>query len=185
MFAMKSKLFTAINNNTSIEAVCKELFGYSNGNNIIKLHKLFNEYNIDKDELKRDFSNKRAKYESVIKVCPVCGNEFTTKIGSKSEKMTCSHSCSNTYFNGAVRNINVSDYRVICFRHHKKECIICGENKVVDVHHHDGNRSNNIPENLIPICPTHHRYWHSKYRTEIKDKVEKYLEEFKNNRKSL
>jgi hypothetical protein len=41
-----------------------------------------------------------------------------------------------------------------------------------------GNKKNNNPENLIPMCATHHVYWHSKHRHLIKDRVEKYRNEF-------
>jgi hypothetical protein len=53
---------------------------------------------------------------------------------------------------------------------------LCGEQNVVDVHHLDHNRSNNDPANLIPLCPTHHQYWHSKFRNLIEDQVRMYIE---------
>lgn len=46
--------------------------------------------------------------------------------------------------------------------------------KIVEVHHYDGDRNNNELSNLIPLCPTHHRYWHSKHRSEIKDLVDNF-----------
>ena len=54
----------------------------------------------------------------------------------------------------------------------------CGEDKIVEVHHYDGNRSNNKPINLVPLCPTHHRYWHSKYKYIVKDVVDIYVNNF-------
>lgn len=48
--------------------------------------------------------------------------------------------------------------------------------KIVEVHHFDGNNTNNTPENLMPLCPTHHRYWHSRYKELVYDKVVKYIE---------
>ena len=94
--------------------------------------------------------------------------------------MTCSHSCANTYFRSGINNPNWKEntYRTTCFLYHKKECIICGENKIVEVHHLDENNKNNSPNNLIPLCPTHHQYWHSRYKVEIEQKVIDYITEF-------
>jgi hypothetical protein len=64
------------------------------------------------------------------------------------------------------------NYRTICWAHHKKECVICGENKIVAVHHYDHNHNNNDPSNLIPLCPTHHVYVHSGHKSLVEDKIE-------------
>lgn len=106
-----------------------------------------------------------------VKICPVCFIKF------KGTSVTCSHSCSNTYFRSGKNNPNWKDesYRSTCFSFHKKECIICGEENIVAVHHLDEDRSNNSIENLIPLCPTHHQYWHSRFKYIIEDKVLEYL----------
>jgi len=112
--------------------------------------------------------------EDMGKNCPVCDVHFI------STSVTCSHSCSNTFFSH-LRNKpeNYNNYRTICFKQHKKECIICGENKIVAVHHMNENHDDNSPENLIPLCPTHHQYMHSKYKDEIIEKVNDYIEKNK------
>ena len=69
-------------------------------------------------------------------------------------------------------------YRSTCFLHHKKECIICGEKNIVAVHHMNENKNDNRPENLIPLCPTHHQYVHSSYKHMVLPQIEKYIEEF-------
>ena len=119
-------------------------------------------------------------YEPIEKECPICGTKFNTSKDSPREKMTCSHSCANTYFRSGINNPNWKEntYRTTCFLYHKKECIICGENKIVEVHHLDENNKNNSPNNLIPLCPTHHQYWHSRYKVEIEQKVIDYITEF-------
>ena len=49
-----------------------------------------------------------------------------------------------------------------------KECIICGFDKAVELHHIDRNHSNNSKENLVGICPNHHKMIHMyKYRKQI------------------
>jgi len=50
-----------------------------------------------------------------------------------------------------------------------KECIICGFNKIVDLHHIDENKQNNVKDNLIGLCPNHHKMLHNfKFRKEIR-----------------
>lgn len=121
---------------------------------------------------------KPVKYPLEEKLCPVCDSIFTTYIGRKDEKTTCSHSCSNRFFNGIIRNINPTKYTTICFRNHKKECIICGENRIVEVHHFDENHNNDLPENLIPLCPTHHRLFHSGFRKDVEPQIIQYQQNY-------
>jgi hypothetical protein len=71
-------------------------------------------------------------------------------------------------------------YRSICWQHHKKECVVCKEDKIVTVHHMNEDHNDNRPENLVPLCPTHHQYLHSRYRKEIIDIVEDYVYKYIN-----
>lgn len=128
------------------------------------------------------------KYPRINKICPICGIEFTVSEAKKKNKTTCSHSCANTYFRSGKSNPNYKEdddlagavkYVRVCFRHHEKKCVCCDESNVVEVHHYDGNKTNNSPENLIPLCPTHHQYWHSKFKYLIEQKVHDYVETFK------
>jgi len=98
----------------------------------------------------------------------------------KFSKGTCSRSCANTYFRSGVQNGNWGGerYQTICFTQHKKECIICKEDKIVAVHHYNEDHDDDRIENLVPLCPTHHSYMHSKYKNEIVERVDKYVEEF-------
>ena len=112
-----------------------------------------------------------------IRYCLVC----VDRIKSRDAK-TCSYSCANTYFRSGEQNGNwkQDSYRSTCFLYHKKECVVCGENKIVEVHHMDENRNNNSPENLIPLCPNHHQYWHSRFRHLVEEIVIKYITDWKN-----
>jgi len=48
------------------------------------------------------------------------------------------------------------------YRKTTKECVICGFNKIVDIHYIDSNK------NLIGLCPNHHRMIHNyNFRLEI------------------
>lgn len=49
-----------------------------------------------------------------------------------------------------------------------KKCIICGFDKIVDLHHLDFNHQNNSENNLIGLCPNHHKLIHDRrFRKEI------------------
>ena len=111
-----------------------------------------------------------------IKLCEVCETPIKDY---KHSKGTCSHSCSNKFFSH-LRNKseNYSRYTTICWKEHKKECVVCGEDKIVAVHHMNEDHNDNRVENLVPLCPTHHTYIHSKYKAEILSVVEEYVRQF-------
>jgi len=54
----------------------------------------------------------------------------------------------------------VANYRRIAFEHHERKCAECGATEKVEVHHRDGDRTNNDPENLLPLCKRHHSMLH-------------------------
>jgi hypothetical protein len=119
------------------------------------------------------------KYEVVTKNCPVCNAPFQTLLGSPKEKVACGYSCSNRLTNRG--NCNREDkltYRTICFRHHEKKCAVCSEVNLIEVHHYDGNHSNNVAKNLVPLCPTHHQYCPSRYKKLIQGKIDEYVTNF-------
>lgn len=107
------------------------------------------------------------------KECPVCSKP----IKDYKKSATCSYACSNKLFRTGPNNGNWKDdrYQTTCFHYHKKECIICGESNIVTVHHLDENHFNNDPANLIPLCPTHHQYWHSSFRHLVEKQVMDYI----------
>jgi len=175
----------------SLSDFCKIINLPINGVGYSKAKKIINDFNLNTDHFDNGKS-KKIKYEKIEKECPICKKNFETFNGGKRERATCSISCSNTLFrsgknNGNWKSIDEYDkrksrysikYREICFQNHKHLCIVCEESKLLDVHHFDGNKFNNNPENLIPLCATHHNYLHSKYRHEIIDKVIDYRNNF-------
>lgn len=182
-----------VNDCYSYSDLARKLRGYTNGTSFRLARKVVKENNLDISHFDRGMA-KRFKYEIIKKKCPVCSNEFETQSGHSKEKTTCSHSCSNTYFRSGDNHPNWKDvtdesksygYRKVCFAYHKQECIVCGENKIVAVHHLDEDNKNSNPENLIPLCPTHHQYWHSRYKSEIEEIVENYIRDWKLNRLAL
>lgn len=52
------------------------------------------------------------------------------------------------------------DYRRIAFEHHDRKCTECGATDNIEVHHIDGDRGNNDPQNLLPLCHACHRGVH-------------------------
>lgn len=105
--------------------------------------------------------------------CPNCG------LLKHPNKQTCSTSCYNSLYRSGINNPNYSpeslrNYRTTCFIHHERKCCVCGWDLIVEVHHFDGNKTNNSPNNLIPLCPNHHQLWHSNKKDLIRDVVEKY-----------
>lgn len=155
---------------------------------------------------KHDFCSKQCSYNfqktSIKLTCAYCGKEFERKPSklacSKSGIYFCSRQCKDEAqkINNEFKAIQPSHYGItkhtdytpqhvyqrICFSKHQHKCCICGEEKIIAVHHYDNNHNNNEISNLIPLCPTHHCYIHSKYKDEIIDKVEEYRNNFiKNN----
>lgn len=108
-----------------------------------------------------------------LKECPVCFSPIKNYKTSK----TCGYSCANTFTKSGENNPNFKGghYRDICFTNHDKRCIVCGEEKIVSVHHINGNHNDHRIENLVPLCPTHHQYVHSKYRSEVEPFIKKFI----------
>jgi len=173
-----------INDCYSISDVCRKTHGYVNGTSTRAARKMIEKYGLDTSHFDGGIS-KKVKYATIIKECPICGKSFETKLGHRKEKTVCSRGCSNTYFRSGEDHPNykeeISDgyygYRRACFEYHDKRCVVCGEDKIVAVHHMDENNKNNDPKNLVPLCPTHHGYWHSRYRHLIEEQVFGYIEE--------
>jgi len=182
-----NEIKTIVSNCKSKSDVCRQLGLHTNGSGMRKVDKLINEHQLDISHFDGGKS-KRIKYRLIEKECPICGSFFKTQLGHRNEKTVCSHSCSNTYFRSGKDNPNYKNddeltgiikYVTICFRYHEKKCVYCGETNIVTVHHYDGNKNNNNPENLIPLCPTHHQYWHSRFRKIVKPKIDEYVKNFK------
>lgn len=137
-----------------------------------KAVKMFQAVGVDVREVLKENAKKRFY---LTKECLQCKKLFTIKRCNR-DKHTCSYACSNTYFRSGKDNPRWKGnrYRNVCFLYHEKKCIICGEFNAVEVHHLDENSKNNDPRNLMPLCPTHHQYWHSRYKPLIQEKVLEY-----------
>lgn len=123
------------------------------------------------------------KPKLIEKICFHCGKPFTCTPYIATIRDYCSIRCGNQKSRGNYKSDDElltenRKYKRICFRFHKRECVICGEKIAVVVHHYDENRKNDLPENLVPLCANHHTYWHSKYKHLVKDKIDDYVKNF-------
>ncbi len=91
-------------------------------------------------------------------------------------------SCCNVLFNyEGIKKYNYRKWHNVdleTYRKVTKECVVCGFDKVVDLHHLDRNKQNNSQTNLIGLCPNHHRMIHmfDHQRELFKDLTEKGFE---------
>jgi hypothetical protein len=183
----KQELEEIVKDSVVLSEVLKKLKVPENGRYRKKIKNLLSSYGIDTNHFSYEaYINKfQRKYKIVKKSCPVCSKEFEVKEGDPREKTTCSHGCSNTFFvdrRNTVHKIRrergeSKAYRTTCFKSWKKECVVCGFDKVVEVHHLDHNHSNNDKHNLVPVCPNHHQMLHtSKWAEETRQEILKVVE---------
>jgi hypothetical protein len=110
--------------------------------------------------------------------CPICGR------ATKKGRSTCSRKCRLKFFGppNVPESSELKHYRTICFRYHKKKCVVCGEIHFIDVHHYDKNIKNNDPRNLVPLCILHHKYVHHKeLKYIVKECIDEYVDKFSRN----
>jgi hypothetical protein len=176
-------------NSRSKSDVCRKLNISISTSNFSKIAKFICENNIDISHFKL---GKEPKYTELAKECPVCNKGFLVKNGSRREKRVCSKGCSNSYFRSGKNGIPYTPglkrygakYRTLCFSVYPVKCALCDFDKIVEVHHIDENHDNNDIDNLIPLCPNHHKMTITlKYKKEIYEQIKefkaKYQESFK------
>lgn len=184
--------------NDTLAKISQE-FGYSNNGRYTKLiREKCVELGLDINHLK---PGAYLKNREVSLTCPQCSKPFLATINTKGEysKLTCGYSCSNKYFawkqgcknnTGSLNNPNNPlHYRNILNTfldkyNLSKECVVCKEKDVLEIHHIDEDRNNNTITNLVYLCPTHHQALH-RYRVDkvyiaianYLDSIEKYTGE--------
>ena len=126
--------------------------------------------------------NKKVKESNVQ--CAACGHKFHKTPSRFNRTKSGLHFCSTICHTSSQRIGGIKEviplhygtsYRSICAQHHEMKCVVCDEDKIVAVHHHDCNHENNDPKNLVPLCPTHHQYVHSSYAPLVSEQIEAYL----------
>lgn len=109
------------------------------------------------------------------KICIKCSKEYEIETRENTKQFRDSKFCSRSCANNRQEwwRENATQYSTICFHHWDYKCIVCGFDKIVEVHHYDHNHDNNDPSNLVPLCPNHHQMMHSKWRSEVEPIVDK------------
>ena len=133
--------------------------------------------------LSKASDNRFGEYKNFKVVCECCLNNFEVKEREKlypsKDRYFCSRKCSNSVGGKAKSSKyhydEVANYTTVAWRHHERKCLVCEEMNVVAVHHMNENHNDNRPENLVPLCPTHHQYMHSKHKYLIESKVLVYV----------
>ncbi len=109
---------------------------------------------------------KKNSWKPKIKTCKRCHRDLPLH-----GKGLC-RGCYNTVFRlDYNKNWNYKHRHNISVELYKKitqKCIICDFNKIIDLHHIDKDRTNNSENNLIGLCPNHHKMiHHMAFRDEI------------------
>lgn len=136
-----------------------------------------------RDSAKKRFNQSLGEYKIFTVSCAKCNTLTHVKERElqhpAKDKYFCSRSCANSQGGQAKSELYHTDelatYVTVAWRYHERKCLVCGEDKIVAVHHLNENHSDNDPKNLVPLCPTHHQYMHSKHKILIQDKVDKYV----------
>ena len=85
--------------------------------------------------------------------------------------------CYNFVFHlDRTKELNYKKSHNIDFKNYKKltkKCIICAFSNIVELHHLDENCKNNSEENMVGLCPNHHKMVHQyKFRKQMRDLLE-------------
>lgn len=119
------------------------------------------------------------------KTCECCGDNFIWTGREKTKAFAaarfCKRSCSNSVGGKALallrEETGISHYTTLCKKYHEWKCVVCGEERILAVHHLNEDHTDDRPQNLIPLCPTHHQYVHSKYRDLVQPIIDKYAKD--------
>jgi RecJ-like exonuclease len=116
------------------------------------------------------FSCYKKDYKQPIIKCKNCGEKR-----NHASFDLCSKCYQNIHLGEYYRNKERVKYHKIPLKTIKKvtqKCVVCGFDKIVDLQHLDENRGNNSMENLIGLCPNHHKMiHHSNFKQEVQEAV--------------
>ena len=101
-------------------------------------------------------------------VCAYCGKTIIRYKKEVDKNQTgyfyCSRECGNLHKNALRMESgewdNSVNYRNKAFTNYPHQCLVCGwkeDERILEVHHLDEDRSNNKLDNLCILCPTCHR----------------------------
>lgn len=111
--------------------------------------------------------------------CPICKREKPHH-----GKGMCRSCYGKIFHYDRIKEFNVMQYHGISLEVWKElthECIICGFDKIVELHHLDRDKKNNQRNNLVGLCPNHHKMLHNeKYSDEVTKEILKKLNKRQN-----
>tara|TARA_Y100000310_G_C20596964_1_gene770999 strand:+ start:332 stop:763 length:432 start_codon:yes stop_codon:yes gene_type:complete len=109
---------------------------------------------------------KKRKCKNCGKECFIHAKEYCPKC----YRILIKPNYARNYNHIKKHNISIEIYYKIT-----KRCAICNFDKAVDLHHLDENRKNNSLNNLIGLCPNHHRMIHNLlFKNEIITQLNEY-----------
>ena len=113
---------------------------------------------------------KKLVWKPQPKECNRCSRVLPLKA-----KGLCGGCYNFVFFLDKAKSRNYQKYHNIdpeVYKELTNSCVICGFDKVVDLHHLDENRKNNLRENFVGLCPNHHKMFHDfRYREEIQENL--------------
>ncbi|MBS3098587.1 hypothetical protein J4462_00055 [Candidatus Pacearchaeota archaeon] len=93
-----------------------------------------------------------------VRRCIKCGRDVPLQA-----KGMCSTCYGKTFSRRHKEAYQARKFYNIDYETYKKKtqhCVICGFDKIVDLHHLDKNHENRSETNLIGLCPNHHKMIH-------------------------
>lgn len=99
-------------------------------------------------------------------ICANCSVEFSVTGEKRKNQKTCSYKCATEkYRKGKIHpnyTTGLGSYRNLALNHYGKKCNNCGytDERALEVHHKDRNRSNNDIANLEVLCSNCHKLEH-------------------------
>lgn len=154
------ELFKLVDDSLAVSQVMQKL-GFSNKGQYISITKQFL---LDNDvDISHFTPNGQPLISLIEKICPVCNSNFKTEPRKLKEQVTCSRSCSNTYFRTKDQP-TLATYRQKALSYYGCQCNRCGFSNLLalQVHHKDKDRNNNCLTNLEVLCSNCHLMEHSK-----------------------
>ncbi|MBT3691401.1 hypothetical protein HOD75_00115 [archaeon] len=117
---------------------------------------------------------RREIWKPKLQECPRC-----KRTKPHHSKGYCKACYNYVFFIDNTKAHNYKKYHNIDFETYKrltKSCLICNFDKVVDLHHLDEDHNNNNEDNLIGLCPNHHKMLHDfRYKDEIQQQIQQCL----------
>ena len=116
----------------------------------------------------------RKNYKQPRVRCKACG-----ELKEHHSRGMCKNCVQKKYYYDQIKGFNIKKHHNISlgvWREVTKKCILCDFDKMIDLHHLDRNKENNSRDNLIGLCPNHHKMIHDmRFKNEIESQIKEKL----------